>query len=187
MTPGNIVFSTSAVLNFHWARLLMGDRRLDMVGWSLLKVELHFIHRMRIIRCSEMVPQITPHIFNRKNAALFWCPKCKKRQPGTVQWWPLIKPAATGQQFSLDVVVRRGSDQINPLRLVQIGSERDAGLNPWWAERWWGIYLLLKLWLSCRHGIDGHWNSWFTQRTKPPFIRRFHSYVQSAITMDLPS
>ena len=118
MTPGNIVFSTSAVLNFHWARLLMGDRRLDMVGWSLLKVELHFIHR---IRCSEMVPQIKPHFFNRKNTALFLYPIVNVKK---ATWYnddlALIKPAATGQQFSLDVVVRRGADQINPLRLVQM-------------------------------------------------------------------
>ena len=82
-----------------------------MVGWSLLKVELHFIHR---IRCSEMVPQIKPHFFNRKNTALL-----KKKASWYNDDLALIKPAATGQQFSLDVVVRR-ADQINPLRLFQM-------------------------------------------------------------------
>ena len=69
-----------------------------------------------------MVPQIKPHFFNRKNTALFLYPIVNVKKKAT--WYnddlALIKPAATGQQFSLDVVVRRGADQINPLRLVQM-------------------------------------------------------------------
>ena len=126
MTPGNIVFSTSAVLNFHWARLLMGDRRLDMVGWSLLKVELHFIHR---IRCSEMVPQIKPHFFNRKNTALFLYPIVNVKKGNLVQWWPCSHQTRSHRTAVLFRCCRASWCRSN--QSAQIGSDVKKGSPAW--------------------------------------------------------
>lgn len=135
MTPGNIVFSTSAVLNFHWARLLMGDRRLDMVGWSLLKVELHFIHR---IRCSEMVPQIKPHFFNRKNTALL-------KKGKLVQWWPCSHQTRSHRTA---VLFRCCRASCRSNQSAQIGSDVTRQGRPLESLVSWeirGIYLMVSI------------------------------------------